>query len=115
MLRLTIAGKRREMGLGRWPDVSIAEARQKAADARKEVREGQDPIANRQAERRKSKRLTVEEAIAQCFTARQAELKNDGQAGRWLSPLSVHVIPKIGKRAIEEVDQHVLKEALEPI
>lgn len=115
ILRLTILGKRREMGLGRWPDVSIAEARQKALDARKEVRDGKDPIVQRQTERSKSKRLTVEEAIAQCFTARQAELKNDGQAGRWLSPLSVHVIPKIGKHAIEEVDQHLLRKTLEPI
>ena len=115
MLRLTIGGKRREMGLGRWPDVSILEARQRAAEARKAVRDGIDPIAERQVQRRKSKRLTVEEAIEQCFAARQAELKNDGQAGRWLSPLNVHVIPKIGKTAIEDVDQHVLKLALEPI
>jgi len=115
MLRLTIGGKRREMGLGRWPDVSIAEARQRASDARRAVRDGGDPIAERQAHRQKATRLTVEDAIHQCFAARQAELKNDGQAGRWLSPLSVHVIPKIGSMAVEDVDQHVLKRTLEPI
>jgi len=115
ILRLVINGKRREMGLGRWPDVSIAEARQRAADARRQLRDGVDPIQARQAEQRLEKRLTVEEAIEQCFAARQAELKNDGQAGRWLSPLSVHVIPKIGSMAIEDVDQHVLRKMLEPI
>ena len=115
MLRLVVAGKRREMGLGRWPDVSIAEARERASDARKQLRDGVDPIQARQAEARKFKRLTVAEAIEQCYAARQAELKGDGKAGRWLSPLSVHVIPKIGTMAIEEVDQHVLKKTLEPI
>lgn len=115
MLRLNVAGKRREMGLGRWPDVPLSEARERAADARKQLRDGVDPIAARQAEQRQEKRLTVEEAIKKCFAARQAELKNDGQAGRWLSPLSVHVIPKIGSMAIEDIDQHVLRKTLEPI
>ena len=115
IVRLVIDGKRREMGLGRWPDVSIAEAREHAAQARRKVREGVDPVALRAAARRKSKRLTVKDAIDQCFAARQAELKNDGTAGRWLSPLSIHVVPKIGTMAIEEVDQHVLKKTLEPI
>ncbi len=115
MLRLTVAGKRREMGLGRWPDVSIAEARQRASEARRQVRDGVDPIETRKAAQRREQRLSVADAIERCFAARQAELKNDGQAGRWLSPLLVHVVPKIGTTAIEDVDQHVLKKVLEPI
>ncbi|MEO0938560.1 MAG: integrase arm-type DNA-binding domain-containing protein [Pseudomonadota bacterium] len=115
ILRLVHEGRRREMGLGRWPDVTIAEARERAAMARFKVRDGIDPIALRKAARRRANRLTVEEAIKQCYEAKQAELKNDGVGGRWLSPLNVHVIPKIGKMAIEDVDQHVLKKNLGPI
>ena len=115
MLRLAVAGKRREMGLGRWPDVALSEARERASDARRKLRDGIDPINARRKEQLREKRLTVAEAIEQCFAARQAELKNDGQAGRWLSPLSVHVVPKIGTMAIEDVDQHVLRQTLEPI
>lgn len=115
MLRISVGGKRREMGLGRWPDVSLAEARERAYDARKQLRDGVDPIQSRQADALKEKRLSVAEAIEKCYTARQAELKGDGKAGRWLSPLSVHVIPKIGSMAIDDVDQHVLKKTLEPI
>ena len=48
VLRVTIHGKRREMGLGPWPDVSIAEAREQAAEARRKLREGVDPIVERQ-------------------------------------------------------------------
>ncbi|GMG82699.1 site-specific integrase [Paralimibaculum aggregatum] len=115
ILRLTIHGRRREMGLGPWPDVSIAEARGRAEDARRRVRGGDDPIEERAARRLRAKRLTVEEAIHGCFEARQAELKADGKAGRWLSPLAVHIIPAIGEVAIEDLDQHVIRKVLEPI
>lgn len=114
ILRLSISGKRREMGLGRWPDVSIAEARERAAEARKTLRDGLDPIAEREKAKHKPHRLTVKEAIEGCFEARKAELKGDGQAGRWMSPLKTHVIPKIGKVPIEDVDQHTLKRVLDP-
>jgi integrase len=103
------------MGLGRWPDVSIAEARERAGEARRRVRYGIDPIEEREKLRRKIDRLTVESAIEQCFEARKAELKGDGDAGRWMSPLKVHVIPRIGSEAIEDLDQHLLKKLLEPI
>lgn len=115
VLRLTVQGKRREMGFGRWPDVSISEARGHAEDARRVLRGGIDPIAKREIARKNVKRLTVADAIDGCFKARQAELKSDGRAGRWMSPLKVHVIPKIGTYQIEDVDQHILKDVLGPI
>lgn len=115
MLRLVVSGKRREMGLGPWPDVTIAEARERAAQARQRLRDGVDPIQERQQSRKRVHRITVAVAIQGCFEARQAELKNDGLAGRWLSPLNIHVLPKIGELPVEELDQHQLKRVLEPI
>lgn len=115
VLRLAIEGKRREMGLGSWPDVSIGEAREQAAKARRQIRDGLDPIVERNRQRRTVRKLTVEEAIHATFEARQAQLKGDGKAGRWLSPLQNHVIPKIGKMPFEDVDQHVIVDVLQPI
>ncbi|MEM9207506.1 MAG: integrase arm-type DNA-binding domain-containing protein [Pseudomonadota bacterium] len=115
ILRFVIGGRRREMGLGRWPDVSIAEARERASAARRLVRDGLDPINERQKKKLAQRKLTVAEAIDGCFTARQAELKGDDLAGRWMSPLSTHIIPKIGKLPVEDIDQHVLKSVLQPI
>ena len=114
-LRFSVSGKVREMGLGRWPDVSLAEAREHAAAARKRVRAGADPIEERRQQRHRVSAMTVREAVESCFAAKQAELKGDGVAGRWMSPLSNHVLPKIGKDPIESVDQHTLKRVLEPI
>jgi len=53
ILRLVVSGKRREMGLGPWPDVTIAEARERAAMARRRLRDGVDPIQERQQQRKK--------------------------------------------------------------
>lgn len=115
MLRLVVNGRRREMGLGRWPDVSIAEAREAAAKARRSCREGNDPILQRRKARKPITRVSLKRAVELCFEARKAELKRDGDAGRWMSPLAVHVIPKIGAYPVEEIDQHVLKDLLGPI
>jgi integrase len=115
VLRVVVSERRREMGLGRWPDVSIAEARQQAAEARRLCRGQSDPIEMRRRAKRIQAKLTVKQAIEGCFEARKAELKGDGGAGRWMSPMSVHVIPKIGKSAIEELDQHAIKAVLDPI
>jgi integrase len=115
ILRITVSGRRREMGLGPWPDVSIAEARERAAEARRTLRDGLDPIVERQKQKIGTHQLTMSQAVESCFVARQAELKNDGIAGRWLSPLSVHVLPKIGNYPVQDIDQHVLKSVLGPI
>lgn len=115
VLRVAVHGSRREMGLGRWPDVSIGEARELAEGARKLVRVGNDPIAARRRAKRVQAHLTVREAVEGCFDARKAELKRDGEAGRWMSPLSVHILPKLGKLPVEELDQHLIKETLDGI
>lgn len=115
LLRLMVDGKRREMGLGRWPDVSIAEARESASQARKKLRGGNDPVSERQKLKRRVQRMSVADAVQGCFEARQAELKGDGKAGRWLSPLKMHILPKIGNMPIENIDQHELKKVLDPI
>ncbi|MCB1382658.1 MAG: DUF4102 domain-containing protein [Notoacmeibacter sp.] len=49
ILRFVVNGKRREMGLGPWPDVALAEARENAAEARRKLRDGIDPIGEREA------------------------------------------------------------------
>jgi hypothetical protein len=79
------------------------------------LRAGQRLIEARRQQNRVIARLMVSQAIASCFEARKAQLKGDGAAGRWLSPLNVHVIPKIGDRAIEDIDQHALRDLRAPI
>jgi len=116
-LRVTIHGRRREMGLGSLDHVGLKEARQEAEKWRTVVRQGKDPIKERERLKREADRSDTRLSnIAQAaFEAKKAELKGDGKAGRWMTPLDLHVLPKLGKVPIEEIDQRDIKMALEPI
>jgi integrase len=112
VLRLTVGGKRREMGLGGYPNVSLKDARMLAGEYRKSAKLGNDPIRLREAARPGTTLRAVSEAA---FEARKAELKGGGKAGRWFSPLQLHVLPRLGKMQIEDVSQIEISETLQPI
>jgi integrase len=116
-LRVTVGGRRREMGLGALADVSLRDARTAAAKWRVVAAAGLDPIKERDRERRAAaaQRPTVDTVARECFEARKAQLKGDGKAGRWWSPLELHVLPKLGKVPVEDIDQNDVKNALSPI
>ncbi len=117
ILRVTVYGRRREMGLGSLADVSLKAARVQADKWRAVARDGKDPIKERERERREAARIdnTLSVVAADAFEARKAELKGDGKAGRWFSPLQLHVLPKLGKMPVEEIDQTDIRNALAPI
>lgn len=116
-LRVTVHGRRREMGLGGLSDVSLKEAREVAEKWRAVARAGQDPIKLREKEKRDAAREDHTLAIIaqDAFEARRAELKDDGKAGRWFSPLALHVLPKLGKIPVDEIDQKDIRNTLSPI
>jgi integrase len=117
VLRFTIHGRRREMGLGAAMLVSLREAREHADRHRATVRAGRDPIKERERERRQAGRnLHVLKDIAlDAFEARKAELKGDGVAGRWFSPIELHILPKLGRIPVADLDQKDIRDALAPI
>ena len=117
VLRISLGGKRREMGLGSANDVSLKEARELASGYRKLAKQGIDPINFRLAEKRallKPGKSLAEIATA-AYEAKKAELKNDGINARWFSPLQLHVLPKLGKISVEDITQQDIAEALQPI
>ncbi len=116
-LRVTVLGRRREMGLGSFPEVSLKEARQDADNWRAVARKGTDPIKERERLKREeaSKLHLLKDVALDAFESRKAELKGDGKAGRWFSPLELHVLPKIGKVPVVELDQKDIRDTLAPI
>src|SRR5688572_5689085 len=95
------------MGLGPYPAVSLAEARLAAEAARARVRSGVDPIKERQHHRRAAaRRLHLLADVARdAFESRKASLKRDGAAGRWFTPLELHVLPALGSIPVGDIDQ----------
>lgn len=116
-LRVTVHGKRREMGLGGFPSVSLKKARENAERFRALARAGNDPIKDRQKHRQEAlSRLHILADIAEdAFESRKAELKGDGKAGRWFSPLELYVLPRLGKVPVSEIDQRDIRDTFAPI
>ena len=117
VLRVTIHGRRREMGLGSASEVSLKEARESAEKWRAKVRNNQDPIKERERERREAARNmhVLTDVANDAFESRKAELKGDGIAGRWFSPLRLYVLPKLGKVPVADIDQNDIRDVLQPI
>ena len=114
--------KSHDMGLGTAgdDDVTLAEARELATDARRRVREGGDPIADRKAAR-DQKRLEAAKAITfrQCaeayIKAHQAGWKNPKHAAQWPATLTTYAHPVFGELPVQAVDVGLVMKALEPI
>jgi hypothetical protein len=105
------------MGLGTYPQISLAQARELLAEYRTLVAQKIDPIKQRQKAAIEAARSDNSfHAVAKItFEAKKPELKHDGSAGRWFSPLKVHIIPKLGNRDVQEIDQRDIFEVLKPI
>ncbi len=117
VLLVTVHGRRREMGLGAYPAVSLKEARENAEKWRMVARKNLDPIKERERERRQLELNThlLKDIALDAFESRKAELKADGKAGRWFSPLNLHILPKLGKVPVADIDQIDIRDTLAPI
>jgi integrase len=120
VLRVTIAGKRREKGLGGFPDVTLAGAREAARLARQQVKDGIDPIEDAKAKRSalyaaRAASMTFSEAATAYIGVMESEWSNVKHAQQWRNTLKTYADPFIGKVFVRDVEQaHVLR-VLEPI
>ncbi|MET3359773.1 MULTISPECIES: tyrosine-type recombinase/integrase [Bradyrhizobium] len=117
VLRVAVHGRLRHMGLGSIADVGLKQAREEAGKWRAVVQAGGDPIKERERERRDAARNKhlLKDVAQDAFESRKAELKGDGKAGRWFTPLEVHVLPKLGKVPVADIDQIDIRDTLAPI
>lgn len=120
LLRAVVAGKRRKMGLGAYPSVSLAQARELARAARAQINSGLDPIEERAAAVRalaieRAKAITFAKACDMYIAAKEAEWRNLKHRQQWENTLSTYAHPVIGQLSVGDVGQgHILK-ILEPI
>ena len=120
VLRITVGAKRRDMGMGGYPDVPLAKAREAARVARAKVRSGIDPIEEGRAARSALKAsqaaaLTFEQCAAAYISANAVGWKNAKHAQQWRNTLAQHAYPKLGMLLVRDVGlPHVLA-VLEPL
>ena len=109
--RLTIDSRRRDIGLGGFPLVSLAEARDKAFENRRHARGGGDPLA----EKRKARVPTFREAALKVFDANKPRWRNGHHTKSWLQTLERHAMPHIGDMPVDRIGREDVLRVLTPI
>ncbi len=120
ILRITVGATRREIGLGGYPAVTLAQARDKAREVRALVERGIDPVQARAEARSaliasKASALTFEQAAAAYIKAHELGWKSAKHAQQWRNTLEQYAHPVFGLVLVSDVDQALVLRVLEPI
>ncbi|BCB07897.1 phage integrase [Vreelandella venusta] len=122
--RLAQSGKtfkvRRDMGLGGYPGVSLAQARDKARAVREKLDAGIDPVIERKSadqSRRAAElaRITFADAAYAVIKMRKAESSNKKHGEQWRTTLETYAFPVLGKMAVSDIELVHVKQVLQPI
>jgi integrase len=120
ILRVKVGSKRREIGLGPYPEITLAAAHEKARAARESINQGNDPVLEKKSLKsallaKQAAYITFEDAAVACYNTRAVKWRNAKHGAQWLATLKTYAYPVIGKLAVSDIgDEHIHK-ILEPI
>ena len=109
--RITVDGRRRDIGLGGYPKVTLSQARKRASDNREAVGNGKDPVA----EKRRSSTPTFSEAAYSVHEVNKPRWRNGSHTRAWIQTLERHAFPKIGNKPIDTISRTDVLGVLTPI
>jgi integrase len=120
LLRVRIGEKRRELGLGPYPEVGLARAREKAAEAKEAIRNGIDPIEERKAARAavraaQRKGLTFAEAFDKFCAKKLPELQTERYRTQWRATVAKYALPELGDMLVQDITREDILRILHPI
>lgn len=120
ILRTTVGKARRDIGLGGFPTVTLAQARDKAREARNKIERGLDPVAERQAAKAAliaaaGRSLTFEKAVESYLKAKLDAFKNAKHRQQWENTLTHYALPMLGKMMVQDIEVQDVLRVLQPI
>lgn len=120
ILRASVGGKRRDIGLGGYPDVTLADARQRAKDARDKIKAGIDPVIENRTNRSalaaaRAGSMTFSEAASAYIEAKSSGWKSAKHAAQWRATLETFAFPVIGRIGVSEIETAHVMRVIEPI
>ena len=121
VLRVKVGTKRRDMGLGSYPAVTLAKAHEEARAIRDAIGSGRDPVADKREARaaliaKQMRDLTFAQAVHRYMeTGRMAKLRHDWQREEWRTTLETYAVPVIGRMLVDDIGLPEIKRVLEPI
>jgi len=104
-LKYRISGKEKLLSIGSYPDVTLAEAREKGAIAKKQIANNTDPSQSKKEDKLKSLIDSENsfEAVARCWHENQKERWVEGHSARVLNRLEANIFPTLGFKAINSI------------
>lgn len=120
LLRVVVGTKRREIGLGVYPEVSLALARSLAAEMKQQIKQGIDPVEQRKVARAsleaaQQRGLTFRAAVDLFVPIKASELAEGKYRDHWRDSLDKYAIPKIGGMLVSDITLQDVLRVLEPI
>ncbi len=112
-IRYEFQGKHRRLALGEFPDVTLAQARDKARAVRIAVRDGRDPFGERQAA--KAIPTGTVDALAAAYLQQHATPRKKKNGAEDARVLTVDVLPYLGDRAVKELTRRDIRGVLERV
>ena len=109
--RIAIDGRRRDIGLGAFPIIGLAEARRRAFANRVAIAEGKDPLA----EKHRAKAPTFREAALRTFEANRPRWRNAKHVASWMQMLEKRALPAIGAMRVDQIAREDVLRILTPI
>ena len=106
-----IDGRRRDIGLGGYPFVSLAKARDKAVNHRSAIADGRDPLADKRVRATPSFR----EAACAVHEANKPRWRNAKHSASWMQTLERHAMPALGSMPVDRIDRGDVLRVLTPI
>lgn len=110
----------RDVGLGGFPDTSLASARQRAEEIRTKRSEGIDPVTEKNAAKQarlaaELRRLSFAQAAEAVIKVKQAEAGSSKHAQQWRHSLEAYALPILGAMSVADIELAHVKQVLEPI
>ena len=117
VFRYSMFGKSKDMGLGKFPIVTLSDARQKLVNAKKIIYEGKDPIKLKKEKQIELKRksITFKKIRDEFIETFQVEWSNSKHKNQWINTLKTYADPIIGDLAPSEIKTHHVLSILKPI
>ena len=117
VFRYSMFGKSKDMGLGKFPIVTLNDARQKLVNAKKIIYEGKDPIKLKKEKQIELKRksITFKKIRDEFIETFQVEWSNSKHKNQWINTLKTYADPIIGDLAPSEIKTHHVLSILKPI
>lgn len=120
VLRAMVGKKRRDIGLGGFPGVTLSQARDKAREARDKIERGLDPVEERKAAKAalvvaQRRGLTFADAVDKALAAKLDAFKNAKHRQQWENTLAAYATPELGKMLVQDITTQDILRVLKPL